>query len=119
MIQKIKKQIEEHLENITTPINYHVLLQKIKFEVIGILNYHKSNMNILDFKVICDNTNNTDNNFITCQAYIKEKNYIEIRLLEFTIHNDKKKIIKNLRRRKLEKIDIISKSKNEYDKYEE
>lgn len=108
MIQKIKKQIEEHLENIITPINYHVLLQKINFELSGILKYHVNNMNICDFKVICDNTNNTDKKNINVDVYIKERRYFEIKVLTFSMLNNNS-IMKNIRKKKLEKIDIISK----------
>lgn len=41
MILKIKNQIEQHIEQMIIPIDYYVLLEKIRFEITEILNYHK------------------------------------------------------------------------------
>lgn len=103
MILKIKNQIEQHIEQMITPIDYYVLLEKIRFEITEILNYHKKNMNIYNFTVICDKQNNINKNEIFLEVYIKEKKGLDIKMLTFFVDN-KNSIIKRIRKKKLNKI---------------
>ena len=65
-------------------------------------------MNIYDYKVICDNTNNTDEKGINIEVYIHERKGFEIKILTFSMLNYNK-IIKDARKKKLEKLNTLNK----------
>lgn len=101
MKEKIKKDIEYFLEN-TFELDFKLLKKSVE----KILLKYYNNKDIYGYNVVCDNTNNYPYfraKFIIIDVYLEEQKSQFI-AVKFQISTDKLKILRKLRKTKLEKL---------------
>jgi hypothetical protein len=101
MKEKIKKDINDFLGN-TLELDLNLL----KKNVDKILLKYYNNKDIYGYNVVCDNTNNYPYfraKFIVIDVYLEEQKSQFI-AIKFQISTDKLKILRKLRKKKLEKL---------------
>jgi uridine kinase len=103
MIQKIKDEIENHL-NITdyTSLNFSLIVDNLS----KLLQNHVNQKNIYDFKVNCDETNNPSlsEKYIKIDIYVQEHRWSTIIHLNIIYVESKIKALRKLRKKKLEQL---------------
>jgi len=105
MIQKIKDEILESLENNFIEYEYEI----VKSHIDNILLKHHNNQELYDYKVICDNTNNyldTDE-YLNIEIYIKPTKLSNILVNNMIITKDRGKFLRKNRKKKLENLNKI------------
>ena len=104
MIQKIKQEIEDHLEVTDyTSLDLSLIVNNLS----KLLQNHINQRNIYDFKVNCDKANNPPSlpeKYIKIDIYVQEHRWSAIMHVNIIYAGSKIKALRDLRKKKLEKI---------------
>ena len=103
MIQKIKQEIENHLD-ITDYTSLNLSL--IVYDLSKLLQNHIHRQNIHDFKITCDESNNSSlsEDYIKIDIFVKEYRWSAITRVDIIYVGSKIKALRKERKKKLESL---------------
>ena len=104
MIQTIQSDILKILDNLIIYDNNKVSRNIITHLIKKYLNNFIINNKILDFKIICDESNNTEIDYVYIDIQIYSYSYICPTIIEFVIKINKISMLRKLRKSKLKEI---------------
>lgn len=91
VLVNIEKFVEKHLQQTFGDLNNDLTRKMMTNQLYGYLSYINSKRGIDDYKIVCDETNNTcediDNNRLNLDLYIQPRNTPEFINLSFKVHS--------------------------------